>query len=337
MSTENVQYTCESIKDSLLFGITNIYCSCSNTAGIDYKSSFDGSYPDFEEIERIRQDVINQFIHGEQPQRCVNCYMKKEVSGIEECKKNEEYLTTKITKELKQIYISHWMHCNCGCIYCCNAWKTKLKISPHPKKSDFYDILPMIKQMCSEGYIGKGTIISFLGGEPTMLEEFEPLTELLAQYTEQHFNFLSSGILFSNIIEKMLSQGRASIYISIDSWNKKLYKQIKRVDKFDVVIENSKRYLQACPEDNKQAISLKYIMIRGLNDTQKDIDEFVNLAKEIGIQKITLDVDHRNVGKQNFVIPEHYYDIFYNFKQIKELSAATTVQCDEILNRKTIF
>lgn len=170
-----------------------------------------------------------------------------------------------------------------------------------------------------------------------MLKEFDSLVDLLSKYTKQDFQFLSSGIEFSHIIEKILSEGKGNICISIDSWNRELYKKIKRVDKFDQVVENCKKYYNACKSIQPKAISLKYIMIKGLNDTQKDIDEFVKLAKNIGIKKITLDLDHKNRGNKNFSVPEYYYNLFEYFKNIPDMEAATTSQCEEILKRKTVF
>lgn len=335
MSKKDFQYICECVKDSLFLGTDCIYCGCSNTLGIEFQK-FNGGNLDFERIEKIRKAVIAKFINGELPERCVNCYMLKKVTGEDACIENEKFLTEE-THSLSRLYIAHWLHCNCGCIYCCNGHLTKLKMTSEPKKSEFYDVFPIVRELCEKGYVQDNTFVTFLGGEVTVLDEFEKTVELLLKHTKQNFQFLSSGIKFSKIIEKTLSEGKCDLCISIDSWNRELYKKIKRTDSFDAVVENSQKYAQACKDISPKAMVLKYILIKGLNDTQKDIDEFVSLAKNIGIQRVILDVNHKNFGGTDFVIPNHYYDLFDNFKKITDIEAITTSQCDEILKRKTIF
>lgn len=103
------------------------------------------------------------------------------------------------------------------------------------------------------------------------------------------------------------------------------------------MVENSPKYAQTGKDISLKAMVLKYILIKGLKDNQKDIDEFVSLAKNIGTKRIILDVNHKNFGGTNFQIPNRYYDLFDIFKKITDIETVTTSQSDENFKRKTIF
>lgn len=103
------------------------------------------------------------------------------------------------------------------------------------------------------------------------------------------------------------------------------------------MVEISPKYAQTGKDISPKAMVLKYILIKGLKDNQKNIDEFVSLAKNIGTKRIILDVNHKNFGGTNFQIPNRYYDLFDNFKKITDIETVTTSQSDEIFKRKTIF
>ena len=71
---------------------------------------------------------------------------------------------------ISNLYISHWTNCNSKCIYC---YATN---NPKDFKVDkLYNVLPYVKDMFEKGILRPGGIISFGGGEPTLLDEFEDL------------------------------------------------------------------------------------------------------------------------------------------------------------------
>ena len=321
-----MKYICECI-NSLFFDVNCVKCGCSNTYGNLYIDSFDGKNFDINKINTERMKIVECFRSGIVPERCRDCYMLQEDLTGE--------IDKELPKELDHIFISNWLHCNCGCIYCSNRIKTKLKISPKNKKSDFYDLLPSVKKLCAEGYIGENTKITTIGGEPTVLNEFDKIMSVLLKYSKGHIIMLSNGIKFSKTIYNILKKGNAELIISIDSGTPEMYRRIKRVDQFKNVINNIKKYIKANPK-NKNSVYLKYIMIRGLNDNWTELNNCLNVAREIGINKLYLDVDY-NKKNLNAPVPEHWYQLFDKFLSTPDLETYMHDYCKQILEKQHIF
>ncbi|MCR5261241.1 MAG: radical SAM protein [Candidatus Gastranaerophilales bacterium] len=321
-----MKYTCDCI-NSLFFDFNCVKCGCSNTYGMLYIVPFEGNNFDIEKVNSARAEIVNSFRAGIVPDKCRNCYMLKE--------DKDGKIDEPLPKELDHLYISHWYHCNCGCIYCCNRGVTKLKITPEPKKSDYYDLLPTIKYLCQEGYVGENTRITTIGGEPTVLSEFDEIMTELTKYTKSNIIILSSGIQYSQAIYDTLAKGNTELIITIDAGNPVLYKKIKRVDAFYQVLENVKKYLKANPK-NKNSVYFKYILIKGLNDKKENLEECIKIAKETGINKMYLAIDYncQNIGKE---IPEQWYDLYDYFLSVKDMEMYVYDYCQQILDRKKIF
>jgi len=321
-----MKYICECI-NSLFFDVDSAKCGCSNTYGVQFINPFDGKNFDIDLINKKRMEIVENFRSGILPERCNGCYMLKEDLTGE--------IDKALPKELDHVFVSNWYHCNCGCIYCTNRRATKLKITNKCKKSDFYDLFPTIKKLCSEGYIGENTRITSIGGEPTMLKEYDKIMSHLLKYTKGHVIILSNGIKFSNTIYKILKKGNAELIISIDSGTRDMYKRIKRVDKFKDVLNNAKKYLKANP-NNKNSVYFKYIMVKGLNDNWDELSACLNVSREIGINKLYLDVDSNKANFDN-PIPEHWYELFDKFLSVPDLETYIHDYCKQILEKKHIF
>lgn len=77
-----------------------------------------------------------------------------------------------------------------------------------------------------------------------------------------------------------------NILTSLDAGTRETYKAIKRVDCFDKVIENLKRY----PVKDVD-FKLKYIFLDGVNDNETDVDGFYDIVKDVGCRTIVLSSD----------------------------------------------
>jgi len=321
-----MKYICDCI-NSLFFDVDCVKCGCSNAVGIPFIIPFDGKNFDINQINSKRMEIVETFRQEVAPYRCRSCYMLREDLTGE--------IDKPLPKELDHIFISNWFHCNCGCIYCSNRMKTKLKITKKCKKSDFYDAFNAVKKLCAEGYIGENTRITSIGGEPTMLKEYDKIMSLLLKYSKGHVIILSNGIKFSDTIYKVLKKGNAELIISIDSGTPEMYRRIKRVNEFDNVIKNVKKYLKANP-DNKNSVYFKYIMVNGLNDNWTELSECLNVSRKIGINKLYLDVDF-NSQNHNRPVPEHWYELFEKFLAVPDLETYIHDYCRQILDKKQVF
>lgn len=294
-----MHYNCRFIKQSLHFHYREIRSCCSDAQGPVFVSNYKGQKIDWEQIANTRSEIQKNFKAGVIPKCCENCFQL------------ESYEDDYTAPDANQIFISHWRHCNCGCVYCDNFHETKGKFSQEIKKSEFYDILPVLQSMIDSKVLSPQAVISFLGGECTMLEEFDDIIKLLDPHIETYIDLLSSGIKYNQTIENLFKKNKCGLIVSLDSGCAETYQKIKRVPYFYDVVENVRKYRNSNP-NAKNNIYLKYIILKGLNDNIEELEKFLLLAKEIDLQKVQLDVDH-NLNKPNNKIPEHYAELYSYF------------------------
>ena len=123
----------------------------------------------------------------------------------------------------------------------------------------------------------------------------------------------TNGIKYLPIIEQICTKTFVDINISIDAGTRETYKKIKTVDKFNELIENLKKYAKL-----PLLLRLKYILVRGINDTKEEIENYINLMKEIGIKNSELMIDQCDnefLSSGEFRIPQYYYELFDFYKK----------------------
>jgi molybdenum cofactor biosynthesis enzyme MoaA len=142
--------------------------------------------------------------------------------------------------------------------------------------------------------------ITFQGGEPTILPEFEDLLNLFIE-KKCKIRIHSSGIKYSLAIEKCLMQNLATVVISPDTAKKETYEKIKRVPCFDKVWDNIKKYSSVQIQSN--LVKIKFIIIPGINDTVEEIDKFLEKCIESGIHNVIWEIEDRYTGMYNYDVP----------------------------------
>lgn len=125
------------------------------------------------QIQDIREKVIKDFMEGNVSETCKNC------PHLEE--KDWDFSDTKV----KYINISHWLTCSSSCFYCFHKEITKSKTSWFPKKSKYYDIYPILSELYETNQISDNVEVSFIGGEVSMLREFDKIMKLLNKNNAQ--------------------------------------------------------------------------------------------------------------------------------------------------------
>ena len=224
---------------------------------------------------------------------CEGCYNLREEDWDE-----EDYIS--------YINFDHWSQCNSNCIYCgVQANKPKTK----------NNILGAIKELIKLGKFKNNGEITFQGGEPTVLKEFEPLLNLFIKAGSK-VRIHSSGILFSRAIREGLKKGAVTVVISPDSAYKETYKTVKRVDKFNRVWDNIKHYRKNLKLEMQELVKVKYIIIPGINDTFEEITEFINRIKQIDIKSVIVDIEYAYANRNINNVSPHVYmlmDYIENF------------------------
>jgi len=89
---------------------------------------------------------------------------------------------------------------------------------------------------------------------------------------------LSNMSLYKEKLAALMESGRIVLLLtSLDAGTRETFKAIKRVDMFDRVVENLKKY-----PVHKTRLMLKYIFLEGVNDNEADVDGYYEIVKEVG-------------------------------------------------------
>lgn len=175
----------------------------------------------------------------------------------------------------------HRFLCNCKCVYC-DFWK---KVKPS------YPILPSLKTIAEQNLFDKKGYVSWGGGEPSIQPDFEEASLWIEEQGWKQY-IHTNAIKYSESISRILKNKNSAINISLDSSSEEIYKAVKGVNCFKKVVDNLKRYSTAEPD----RIILKYIIF-DLNNSIHEINNFLNLAKDLGIKNVQFSFDFRDVNQ----------------------------------------
>lgn len=245
----------------------------------DYKGELIDWDKVFENRNKMRDDLKKGII----PEKCKGCYYLKEQDW-------------NIDNYIDEVLIGHFTHCNCNCIYCYTEKDKKFF-----NNNKTYNIYPVIKDMIEKGVLSKNATVTFGGGEPTILNEFEELVYLLLEYDVHNIRIHSDGIKYSPAIEKGLKLGKITLITSVDSGSKQTYEKIKQVPCFDKVWQNMAKYAKT----KNGLIRTKYVLIPGINDSLSEIKKFMKKTREAGIKNIAFDIEDNWFKENRNNIPQY--------------------------------
>lgn len=258
---------------------------------------------DYKKFFKKKSSHRNRHRNGKVDPKCIGCL------NLEEKEWDDK-------NYIDHINFDTCTYCNSNCIYCFTG-----------KDKDYYNtkptfkILSNIKKLLDEKVLVSGGEVMFGGGEPTLNEEFEELVTLLLNQNFGNIKVHSSGIKYSPAIERCIREGKADIIISPDAGEKDLYEKIKRVQYFDTVWANIKKYAEA-QTDNRHQVKAKYIILSGINDTPQCIDDFYKKTIESSVYSVRFDLE-MNWYRENESIPENMIPSFrllkYAQKKAKEI------------------
>ena len=215
---------------------------------------------------------------------------------------------------IDRLQFNYWIKCNSRCIYCYaeNNKKNYENLVP-------YNVVPAIKDMVKRGLLRNGGEIAFGGGEPTIYPEFDDLINLFTKSGITNMRVHSSGIKFSPAIENAIREGALNVVVSIDSSCPETYRKIKRVDCYDKVTENLKKYAQANAEGYSLMTS-KYIIIPHINDNIAEIENWIQQTLKFGSRWLALDIEDVWYKMNRNHIPDYYLNLVnYVIDRAKDL------------------
>ncbi|MFH1327847.1 MAG: radical SAM protein [Candidatus Bathyarchaeota archaeon] len=175
--------------------------------------------------------------------------------------------------------------CNLDCFFCPRTQSSK------PSGFMNYDLFTKIIDECAT-YNMVQMINLHKDGEPLL----HPLIVAMVRYIaekggSEKFGFTSNGILLTKDMgRRLLSAGLNEINISIDAATDETYRHIKGSNKYSVVVENVKRFLESKPASVNASVSF----IR-MKENLSEEDAFVELWRKYDV-KIALNEYHNWSG-----------------------------------------
>ena len=319
-SENSYLYSCPWIQHGLVFfryKLTNC-CYCGHTGGGHtlLKNDYNGQKIDWIRLAKQKREYLRLAKKGFIHENCINCPFLTKISE-KDIKSDDFYINN--------IYISHWVDCNCKCIYCF--------ATQHPEEFNYhhkpYSVLPIIKEMLEKNILRRGGSVHFGGGEPTLLEEFEDIIRLLLDYKFYDLRVHTSGIKYSKILERGIREGRLRVIISADAGCAETYKKIKQVPLYDVVRENARRYASSqerilhrlTPDlnfDGSILVSTKFIIIPGVNDTEEEVENWIKADVEAGISTTVIDLEENWFKEHENNLPQSIFDFIYKIKLLSD-------------------
>ncbi|MBQ2645121.1 radical SAM protein [bacterium] len=298
--------SCEYIQHGLNADYEDIKMCCFNTHEGGGRQilipNYNGEKIDWDKFFKEKRKMRELNKQGITLERCKGCFFLKEQEWDD-----EDYLSW--------VVFNHWTRCNCKCNYCF----TSENFEEFAKRPN-YSLYDQIKELVKRNQIRPGGEIGFGGGEPAILDEFEPMVNLLIDAGLDNIRVHSSGIKFSPAMARGISKGILNVVVSPDAGTPETYLKIKNVNAFDKVWENIRKYAEAQTE-NRGLARTKYIIIPGVNDTYEEIDKWYELTYDAGVRWVVLDVEGGWYVWNKDKVPKHVYELLdYAINKANELN-----------------
>ena len=129
--------------------------------------------------------------------------------------------------------------------------------------------------------------IRLTGGEPTIRKDYLEIIKIIKKNSGIKKTVITTnGYKLNKIAKNLKDSGLDGINISIDSLNSKTFKQITGHDRLHEILEG----IQELQKLNFKNIKINAVLMKGINDTEKDFKEWSNFIKnnEIDIRYIEL-------------------------------------------------
>lgn len=274
------------------------------------KNPYNGELLDWDKFFEVKQKFINQNKDGAIDSRCEGCFNLENKDWDD----SQRYFSF--------IHFNHWTRCNCDCMYCYTTFQKEFF-----NKRPHYNVLPIIKDLFAHNLFRPGGEITFAGGEPTILEEFEDLMNFLVDNNARNITVHTSGVKYSKALARAVKEGAAKVVISADAGTRETYKKIKRFDHFKKVWENAKKYAEAQTNDNT-LVSTKYILQADVNDNFEEIEKWMRLNEKSKVKAIIIDIEYEwfKVQREQQSMPHHIIEqIKYMHKRAADTGMKVTL------------
>ena len=291
---------CNNLCTSICFNYKEIgitYCTLTNASnGLGWPKIsgevFDGEKIHWDKFFEEREKEINAIKNDCARKECENCQQITEENFEDD-------------KKIHYILLSPWQICNSNCIYCLGHAEPISPKAPnfleyYKEFEEPYDMLAIIKDMITHDVLAKDAEIDFAGGEPTLYPKFDEIINFFVDNGFKNIIIHKNNIQYSKAIERGIKENAISLMISIDAGTKKCHEKVKGVKSFDKVWHNFKKYSKSKKKDYNRRLCTKYVMVPDVNDTPKELEEFIKQSKKNGATHVALNVYNQLLNEMNY-------------------------------------
>ena len=299
---------CRYINEALIFDYKNSVKLCPYSDFATIIPNYNGIWFDIEKLKRIKSESINLINSIDCPNICKNCDYYKD-------RKQKD------NTSIKYLYLANWKNCYLNCSYC-----------DFPKEEDLikashYDVFQSIKQLIDSQLIDTNTTIIFDCGDATIHPEFDKILYYFINYEIKKIIINTPAMRYCESISEAIAKNIAEVIIPLDSGCPYIYEKIKGSNKFDIVINNLKRYL-SFEEPSEKRVILKYTILNGINDNQKEILDWFMLSRDLGIKRLTIDIDKKWYNQIKDSIPQYLKELVIFINKISQYNEIEIDFCD---------
>ena len=239
------------------------YCCASFDKQMKFIENYHGELIDTDKYIEKRKEYIEQCKRGEYPEVCKDCPTLEERDWDE-------------TPGFIDVSVSNRTKCSCDCIYCIISGGGNAETKKYLNTRETYDVKPLLQHLKDNHLFKQGCHFIIGGGECAEYPkgELKWLVDFVFSIGGS-IEFLSAGITYSEDIKNALEKGEAKLKVSVDAGTKKVYEQVKRVKGYDNLWRNLEKYIKAGRKNPNSLVTIKYIIIPGVNDNEKEVKEFI--------------------------------------------------------------
>ena len=177
--------------------------------------------------------------------------------------------------------------CQCRCIYC-EVQKNEPDITESVKLFD--NIIAVLELALEQGLIAPDARWQISSGEIAIHPYRDRLMKILKG---RNAIFYTNCMKFDeDVAQNLHDNPNSAINLSIDAGTPETWHKVKGFDNFDKITENLSRYFVNTTRPGQ--ISLKYIIMPGINDTYEDFTSVVEIMKVLNVKHLTISRDIRN-------------------------------------------
>lgn len=250
----------------------------------------------------------DQFLIQDQ-EKYANLTREKNFELLEE----ERFKSWKVESLPNQIILDLTTKCNLNCCHCTDHHN--IDVSRIRNQSENY--LKMDRYNFLFKYVN--SIYLNISGEPLLSDKFWDVLDYIDGLDNDPYLFtITNGLLLNEKASNRIVNSKFKmITISMDGVTPKTYKRLRRGGNFNVLIENLKRFVSIRNKAGRQDLEIR-ILSTVQRENLTEIPELVNLANEIGVDRLEIHPLYENIaGKDTWIIEVDDFVYYYPQQDIK--------------------